>query len=494
VAAEYFARRGLRRFAGPWSLWALGVSIVIPGEFSGWNYGLITGGFGGLLVATLVVVVMYLCLCFSLAEMSAAMPFAGGGYGFARCALGPLGGYLAGLAQNIEFILVAAAVVVSVGRAANALFAHLFGLELPEPLLWAAAYLAFTFVNIYGIELTCRIALLLAVLALGVLAFFVVSAIPHFDLRLALDVPVAEHGSPWLPNGVIGIVQSIPFGVWFLVAIEMLTLSAEEAERPERTLPKGILYGIATLIVAALLVLFLNSAVPPGAKAVGNSAEPLLLAFGEILGGRFSAVILALCALLSYIAGFHATIFAYGRSIYAQSRAGYLPSALSLTHSVRGTPHLALLVGGAVGYCAVVLVKLAPHDLHVDAILINMAVFAAIVSYVLQMLSFLVLRRRLPQMERPFVSPLGATGAMTALVVSVGAGFLMFLDRSYEAGLLGCAAVFVVGAVYFLVYGRHHIVAAPEEVFALKNPSMKAAANEVVATPHTAEKAVVSVT
>src|SRR5260221_4441005 len=172
VPAEFVERRVLGRFAGPWSLWALGVSIVIPGEFSGWNYGLITGGFGGLLVATLVVVVMYLCLCFSLAEMSAAMPFAGGGYGFARCALGPLGGYLAGLAQNIEFILVAAAVVVSVGGAANALFAHLFGPELPEPLLWAAAYLAFTFVNIYGIELTCRIALLLAVLALGVLAFF----------------------------------------------------------------------------------------------------------------------------------------------------------------------------------------------------------------------------------------------------------------------------------------------------------------------------------
>src|SRR5260221_9398086 len=172
VARDYFARRGLRRYAGAWTLWALGVSIVIPGELSGWNYGLITGGFGGLLIATLVVIVMYLSLCFSLAEMSAAMPFAGGAYGFARCALGPLGGCLAGLAQNIEFILVAAAVVVSVGGAANALFAHLFGPELPEPLLWAAAYLAFTFVNIYGIELTCRIALLLAVLALGVLAFF----------------------------------------------------------------------------------------------------------------------------------------------------------------------------------------------------------------------------------------------------------------------------------------------------------------------------------
>src|SRR6266852_1131984 len=136
-ASDYMSRRGLRRFAGRWSLWALGVSIVIPGAFSGWNYGLITGGFGGLLIATLVIIVMYLCLCFSLAEMSAAMPFAGGGYGFARCALGPFGGYLAGLAQNIEFILTAAAVVVSVGEAANHVLSSLLDVELPEPLLWA---------------------------------------------------------------------------------------------------------------------------------------------------------------------------------------------------------------------------------------------------------------------------------------------------------------------------------------------------------------------
>lgn len=489
VTDDYFARRGLRRFAGAWSLWALGVSIVIPGEFSGWNYGLIAGGFGGLLVATLVIVIMYLCLCFSLAEMSAAMPFAGGGYAFARCALGPLGGYLAGLAQNIEFILTAAAVVVSVGEAANALLTHLFGLDLPEPLLWAATYILFTVVNIYGIELTCRIALLLAVLALGVLAFFAASAIPHFDFHLALDIPVAAHGSQWLPNGIPGIAGSIPFAVWFLVAIEMLTLSAEEVVRPESDLPKGLLCGIATLIAAALLVLFLNSAVPPGAKAVGDATEPLLLAFGEILDSRFSAIVLALCAFLSYVAGFHATIFAYGRSIYAQSRAGYLPSALSLTHPVRKTPHFALLLGGAVGYGAALLVKLAPHDLHIGAVLLNMAVFAAIVSYVVQMLSFLVLRRSLPQMKRPFVSPLGATGAMTALVISAGAGLMMLLNRSYEFGMLGCAAVFVIGIVHFMFYARHRVVAAPEEVFAAEQRPMMTATGKATAIPLAVEGA-----
>ncbi len=467
VASGYLARRALRRFAGGWSLWALGVGIVIPGEFSGWNYGLITGGFGGLLVATLVIVVMYLCLCFSLAEMSAAMPFAGGGYGFARCALGPFGGYLAGLAQNIEFILTAAAVVVSVGEAANHVLSHLFDVALPEPLLWAAAYLVFTFINVYGIELTCRIALVLAALALGVLALFSISALPHFDLRLALDVPVGAHGSPWLPNGMAGIAWSLPFAIWFLVAIEMLTLSSEEAVQPERNVPRGLIYGILTLIVATLLVLFLNSAIPPGAKAVGDAAEPLLLAFGALLGGRFSAVILGLCAFLGYVAGFHATIFGYGRSIYAQARAGYLPTSLSLTHPTRQTPHFALIAGGVLGYGAVLVVKLVPHDLHVDAILINMAVFAAIVSYVIQMLSFLVLRRNLPGMARPFVSPLGATGAMTALVVSLAAGTLMLLNRSYEIGVLGCVVVFILGIVYYIVHGRRCIVAAPEERFAL---------------------------
>jgi ethanolamine permease len=472
VPGDYFARRGLRRFAGAWSIWALGVSVVIPGEFSGWNYGLITGGFGGLLVATLVVSVMYICLCFSLAEMSSAMPFAGGGYGFARCALGPWGGYVVGMAQTIEFSLSAAAVVVSVGDAANAVIGHSSGSELPEPLVWAAAYLLFTVINIYGIELTCRIALLLTVFALGVLAFFSLSAIPHFDIALALDVPVAAGGSRWLPNGMTGIAWAIPFAVWFLVDIEMLTLAAEEAEQPERHLPKGLLWGIATLIIGALLVLFLNSAVPPGAAAIGDSSQPLLTGFRGIFGDRINPVVFALFALLSYAAGFHAMIFAYGRSIFAQARAGYLPTVLSLTHKTRKTPHVALIAGAVFGYGAAVLIKLVPHELHVDAVLLNMAVFSAIVSYILQMLSFLVLRRKLPDMKRPFVSALGATGAMTALVVSVGAGILAFANGSYHFGMLACLLIFAIGAIYFRFYGRYHIVAAPEEVFAAEHRPM----------------------
>ena len=59
VGEEYFKKRGLRRHAGVWSLWALGVGAVISGEFYGWNFGLGTGGFGGLAIAGVLMAIMY---------------------------------------------------------------------------------------------------------------------------------------------------------------------------------------------------------------------------------------------------------------------------------------------------------------------------------------------------------------------------------------------------------------------------------------------------
>ena len=77
VDRAYFETRGLSRCAGIWSLWALGVGAVISGHFSGWNLGFATGGWGGMLVAGIVIAVMYLGLVFCIAEMSPALPHTG---------------------------------------------------------------------------------------------------------------------------------------------------------------------------------------------------------------------------------------------------------------------------------------------------------------------------------------------------------------------------------------------------------------------------------
>ena len=87
--ASYFEQRGLSRYAGPWSLWALGVGAVISGHYSGWNLGLSLGGWGGMVIATALIAVMYLGLTFCIAEMSPALPHTGAAYSFARSSMGP---------------------------------------------------------------------------------------------------------------------------------------------------------------------------------------------------------------------------------------------------------------------------------------------------------------------------------------------------------------------------------------------------------------------
>src|SRR5258706_5293898 len=103
VAADYFEKRALKPYARIVHLWAVGVAAVIYGDFFGWNFGLAAGGFGGLFIAMLIITVMYIGLCFSIAEMSPALPHAGGAYSFARTAMGPWGGYVTGLAENMEY-------------------------------------------------------------------------------------------------------------------------------------------------------------------------------------------------------------------------------------------------------------------------------------------------------------------------------------------------------------------------------------------------------
>jgi ethanolamine permease len=284
----------------------------------------------------------------------------------------------------------------------------------------------------------------------------------------ALEVPVKLGGSAWLPSRFGGIALAIPFAIWFLCFIEQVTLAVEETQEPARTLPKGIIYGIATLIALAFSVLFLNSGIPPGARAVGSSNDPLLLGFQGIFGAGVVNVALIVALLLSgQIAAFHSVTYAYGRTIFSLARAGYLPRLLSRTHRTRKTPHYALIAGSLIGYGVAVLARLGPATYTLDAVLLNMSVFAAVISYISQMTSFLLLRRNYPELERPYRSPFGSTGAMTALVIALACLVLLLFNPTYRRGLVGCAVLFVLGALYFAIFRRHRLVLAPEEAFAV---------------------------
>jgi ethanolamine permease len=467
VDEGYFERRRLRRHARVGSLWALGVGAVISGDFFGWNFGLAAGGFGGMLLATALVTLLFLCLCLSIAEMASLLPHAGAAYSFARSAMGPWGGYVTGLAENMEYCLTPAVIVVGIGGYLGAIFGTPEG---AAPLWWLAAYAVFVGLNAAGVELTFRFAVAITLVALAILACFWLGAIPHLDLgRHALDVAPEPGRSAWLPFGAEGVLAALPFAIWFYLGIEELPLAAEEAHAPERDMPKGLLLGLATLVLCAFATLVLSAGIPPGAAALARSDEPLFAGFETIFGAGTGSRALALVAVAGLVASFHTIIFAYGRQIYSLARAGYFPRWLSLTHGRRQTPHAALVAGAALGYGAALAIHLLGPRHPVGAVLLNLAVFGAVLSYGLQMLSFLLLRRRLPHLVRPFRSPLGVPGALLALAISAASLLALFAsDPVYRRVAIGAAAWYALGLGWFALVGRHGLVLSPEERFALE--------------------------
>lgn len=472
VDSRFFYRRQLRRYAGTWSLWALGVGAVISGDFFGWNFGLAVAGFGGLAIATAVVALMYLGLCFSLAEMSPAMPHAGGSYSFARAALGPWGGFITGLAELVEYVLTPAVIVVGIGGYMGTVINSLLGIEVAAPIWWLIFYAVFVGINFSGVTATFQVAFFLTLVALGFLAVFWVGAVFHFSLDAALNITPQEGNSRWLPMGWTGVAQALPFAIWFYLAIEQVPMAAEESRRPIEEIPSALIWGILTLVAASALTLVLNSGIGAGASAVGASSEPLLLAFDAIFGAGQGAWALGLVAVAGLAASFHAITYAYGRRIFSLSRSGYLPRWLSLTGDRTRTPHRALLAGAAIGYLVALLIEFGEEWLGagvpVGAVLLNMAVFGAVIAYIMQMVSFVRLRQRYPGLYRPYRSPLGNWGAIGAGLIACATLVFLFINVDYRMGLYGCGVFFALGLLYFALVGRNRLVISPEESFALQ--------------------------
>jgi ethanolamine permease len=176
---------------------------------------------------------------------------------------------------------------------------------------------------------------------------------------------------------------------------------------------------------------------------------------------------LTLIALTGLIASFHAIMYAYGRVLFAASRSGYIPRWISVT-STQKTPHRALLLGAVVGFVIALVIEFF-GDGAVGAALLTMAVFGATISYALVMLTYIVLKRRRPDLDRPYVSPLGIPGAWVGLVLAVISLVATMAIQSNRPGVYGTAIFVALMFVYYWFVSRHRLVAqAPEEEYALR--------------------------
>ena len=455
--AEYFEKRELEKGVAGWLLLAgLGVAYVISGDYAGWNFGLGQGGWGGLLIATIVMAVMYLFMVFGLAELSSTISTTGGGYAFARRAMGPWGGFLTGTAILIEYAIAPAAIANFIGSYVHSL------IGLNGWYIYLIFYAIFIGLHLYGVGEALKVMFVITAIAVFALVVFVVAALLKFNPANLNNIPIhtsAAGASSFLPFGVIGIWAAIPYAIWFFLAVEGVPLAAEESKNPAKDMPRGIIGAMLTLIVFAGTILI----VAPGAAgsnvlmASGNPLVEALQAPASYGHQNFVSGFINVVGLLGLIASFFSIIYAYSRQTFALSRAGYLPKVLSITGS-RKTPTLALIVPGIIGFVMAVT--------NQGNLLILVAVFGATTSYIMMCASHIILRFKEPDLERPYRTPGGIVTTGIALVLAVVALIAGFLVDTRV--LVISAVVFAVAIAYFGLYSRHHIVGtAPEEEFAL---------------------------
>ena len=451
VDQDYLAKRQLKKGTAGWVLLAgLGVSYVISGDFAGWNFGIGVAGWGGFAIAAVLMAVMYLTLVLSLAEMSAAIPAAGGGYSFARQVMGPSGGYLTGLAVLIEYVLAPAAIVVFIGAAVEAL------VGLNGPVIYATFYFIFVGIHLIGAGEALKLMMVITALAVFAILATAITLFGSFETANLFDIPPDPSiagANEYLPFGWHGVWAALPFGMWLFLAIEGVPLAAEEAKDPATDVPRGIVGAMLFLLVTAVLVVFLLAGAV-GADAIGNSPVPLVDALKHT-GNTTLATTVNVLGLAGLIASFFSIIYGYSRLVFALSRAGYLPRFLSLTNE-RKAPVWALAIPAALGF----LISLTREG----DLIIAMAVVGATISYALMALSHILLRIKHPGMHRPYKTPGGVFTSSICLVLAVIAltGVYAFDPRAFSYTIV----LYVIGALYYFLYSKNHLVAkTPEEEF-----------------------------
>ncbi|MFQ3680413.1 MAG: amino acid permease [Pseudanabaenaceae cyanobacterium] len=470
VDSDYLERRQLKRGTGFWALWGIGVGIVVDGMYSGWNEGLAQGGFGGLAIATALVAMLYWCLTFCAAELTAALPHAGGFYAFTRSAFGPLGGYLCGMAELAEYILIMGVGVYYIGDLVKGYVSW-----FPQPLFWGMFMGGFTALTVRFPDWAIRMNLWLAwiaVIMLGVLCLGILLS-GKVDTGLWFTVSAQEgvaDASPVLPGGIRGIVAALPYASWFFLALEAMPLAAEEAKDPVRDLPPSMVAAMGTLFGLAVFVLILNTAIPveviaedgqllQGAAALARSTQPfddgLNVVFGETGFGRQVA---GVGAILAGFTGFPACIYAYSRVCFALSRAGYLPPALSVTNAQRVPARAAIACGILSLIVTEAIALLGGEDTDAGLALIVMSVVCAVVTYILVMASYIQLRRSRPNLPRPYRSPWGIAGAFGGTALATLALVSTLMESTYRLAVGGTVAFLGLAVAYFFLVSRRQLV------------------------------------
>lgn len=432
----------LRKVLRPRHIWALAVGAVISGDYYGFSYGFETGGPPSLLVAFIPVMIMYILFVFSYIELAINVPSAGGASEYASRAMGRFAGFIAGISVLTAYIVAPVAVAITTGQ-----LIHYLLPGVPSLPVTIAFFCAFVLINLLGTESSSTMELAATVAAIIGLVIFIIAAIPHFKASRFITEPAFTDGGR-------GIVRAIPFAMWFFFAVDSTIMQSEEMVDPVHELFKGYLPAIITLTITAISVILLPAGIADYhevAKVDFPLTRALELAVEESpdISAVSSAMpkVIAVIALFSMVASFSAIVLSYSRQAFALSRSGYLPGFFTRLNK-RGAPVYALLIPSAIGLILAVLGN--------TALMVTVSVFAALIMYLMVILSNLILHIREPEFfrftltgrERETTSrPVAAIAAL--ILVSI----LMFLMIIFNFNVLKWVILlYALATAYYIIH------------------------------------------
>jgi ethanolamine permease len=465
-------------------IWALGVGVVITGAYFGWNLGLNGNGPVAMLVASLIVCLLYLTWVLVLAELSVAMPFAGGPLAYGRRAFGPPLGFLMGWSMFLECQFATIATALATGG----YVAFLFNPDNPDPdvKVWAAlATIAIFFVlQAWGVKEQSWAMILMTYGAILGLVLFWIAGAAHFHWKLIWPDPVLleRTGKGWR-----AVLEAIPYALWWLVIIETVALAAEEAHEPHRTIPRGLVWAQLTLIGLVLLTwLFACGSLNYEELAVqverdaqglivrgddhlpkGDPVDyPLAKAMNHMLAGNAPLLLYGFgaIALFGMIASYHGMIYGTSRQAFALGRAGYLPAFLGKVHSARRTPVPSLLVCSLITAGFVIASKWKWFSEAIN-VAVLVSTLTALIWYILAMVCLFRLRNREPQLFAKYRTPLYRVLPVTVIVLSA---FALYMYGVINLQVIPFTALlYGLGIGYYVCWAQGRIQqAAPEELAA----------------------------
>jgi APA family basic amino acid/polyamine antiporter len=468
------ARHRLPRLFGRRDLVVLGLGVMIgSGIFSLSGNQAATVAGPAVIVSFLIAAVVCVLAAACYAELSSTIPVSGSAYTFSYVTFGEMWAWLVGWALVLE--LVTAAAIVA--RAWSAYFlatldgfgivlpsgiAQFFGPEAKINLVAPVLLLILTALVVTGTKLSARVLTVVVLAKVAVIALVVVVGATHINTaNYHPFVPMARAApataSPtmlgWILDssfgafGIMGIFTAASSIVFAFIGFDLIATASEDARNPRKTVPQGMLLGVAavTLLYVAMAVVLVG--MRPYAQLGGGApvSEAMTAA-----GAGWAANVVNLGALLALMTVIMVVLIAQSRVLFNMGRDGLLPKSLGRVSRVYSSPARAATAAGL----AAVALTLYPKVLELEELLVIGALFC----FAFCAVGVLTLRRTEPNLERGFKVPMVPLVPLLSLAATV---WLMLNLKTSTWTMFG--VWMVVGLAIYGLYGRWHSRLANED-------------------------------